>query len=171
MESSSYSLASASGEILVIIDKKVKTDISIDNKVEIQNCDLFILPTNFESNMILGNDIFICLRNLGIDIFEYASEHTNSLVDNQIYAYEDALVHPYSGYVLDCYMVSKINAENVILKPFELLPGVKLEIPECVASPNNLKIIILNNTSFHIEIKRGLAVGTFEPTGPVIRNQ
>ena len=165
LENSTYSLSSASGQTIAIVDKKVTTDISINGKVNVRDCDLFLLPNNFESKLILGNDKFFCLRNLGINIFDYASEYQQSIIDNQFYSYEDCIVKPYHGLMVDCYLVTKVESEHVILHPFDILPGLKLEIPECVATQSNLKIIVMNNTPNYIEIKRGVALGTFEQCG------
>ena len=42
---------------------------------------------------------------------------------------------------------------------------MKLEIPECVVTKSNLKILVMKNTSNHIEIKRGVALRIFEECG------
>ena len=110
LENSTYSLSSASGQTIAIVDKKVTTDISINGKVNVRDCDLFLLPNNFESNLILGNDIFICSRNLGINKFDYASEYQQSVIDNQSYSYEDSIVKLYHGLMVNCYLVkSNLN--------------------------------------------------------------
>ena len=165
LKQNEFTLSGARGEMLLIITEYVETEIEFGGdldyeKIILENCRFYILPEEFPTNMIIGNDIVVSLRRANIDLLNFVNQNIPS-TNNYFYNYEEVEIPMFSAFLVDCYIPNIKTNDHLILYPF-CDKNIKVEIPECVVKSNNIKVLIMNNTSNYISLEKGKPLGVFE---------
>lgn len=152
------------GNLLYTVTRYVELDITLNDEIVLKGVRLHILPDDFKTNKIIGQDVIESLRQSKIDILDIAEREEKQ----KIYAAEDTTLEPFTHEKISVMFHTQKHMTRLIHITGIPIQGVRIGNPSGITEAKKPEMYFMNDTFKEVHIKKGEYLGTFDWAGNTI---